>query len=413
MTRSRLLYLLSPAPLIVISWFFMIVGVMFGYIARDVLRITVRTMELNGIDFDFPVAGMVWIGICLLAVVVFGLASTRPIDREARIIDHPGDLSRAVRVAGLGHAVIVLVVIAWVLTSAARVGGIDGLIAMAAEQDTYEAKDIILDNKLFPGMRLLYTGLIGLGVFGACVFAANLQHSDRIRKDMAIGLSMFLISVVVLSILPIFLSQRILLVQLVLSTFVGASIVAGRPFPLRYVMVLAALLFTVWSLREAVTVGLWASEYSSARVGGEKLIYYLVNDFYNAVVPFSTEFKNTFGLFTFEFMLYFSTLEDTIRAAGEDRISVVEGMRAGGVFPALTAPYVDFSWLGLFVIIALILLFTWIFNRAHRSLMFAVIYGQVGGAMLLTPHVAWYTHQNFFFNILLSTIVCAFIRRRT
>jgi hypothetical protein len=411
--RSRSLYLLSPAPLIVVSWFFTIVGVMFGYAARNDLPVMVRTMELNGIDFDFPVAGMVWIGVCLLVVFVFGLASMRPISRDARAIESPEDLSRAVRIAAVGHAAIVLVVIAWVIAGAAQVGGFDRLIAMAAEQETYEARDIILANKLFPGMRLLYTGLISLGIFGACVFAANLKSPSRIRSDMRIGAAMFLASTVTLSILPIFLSQRILLVQMVLSTFVAVSMVAGRPFHLRYAAVLSALLFAVWSLREAVTVGPWASDYSAARIGGEKLAYYLVNDFYNAVKPFSTEIEHTFGFYSFNFLLYFSTVEDVIREAFADRISAVEQMRAGGVFPAFTAPYVDFSWMGVFFIVALVLFFTWVFNRAHRSFTLSVIYGQIGGALLLTPHVAWYTHHNFIFNVLLTLIVCAFIRRRT
>ena len=58
------------------------------------------------------------------------------------------------------HVFVLLVVSVWVLLGARSVGGFDRLVAMAAEQDTYAAKAAILDNKLFPGMRLLYTGLI-------------------------------------------------------------------------------------------------------------------------------------------------------------------------------------------------------------------------------------------------------------
>lgn len=411
MKRSRSLYLLAPAPLALFAWLFVIAGVAFGYAARNDLHVMVRTMELNGIDFDFSALGIAWIGICLLIVVILGSVSTRTIDRDARPINDPGDLSRAVRIAALGHVITVLIVIVWILTSAAQAGGIDRLIALAAEQETDAARDIILDNKFFPGMRLLYTGLTGLGVFGACVFAVNFRSPDRIRKDMAIGISMFIVSAVALSILPIFLSQRILLVEMVLSTFVGASMVAGRPFHLRYAVVLAALLFAVWSLREAVTVGPWASEYSAARIGGEKLLYYLVNDFYNSVTPFSTEFDKTYGVYSFNFLLQFSGADGVVSNALGDRIVAVERLRAGGVFPAFTAPYVDFSWLGAFLIAGLIVLFTWVFNRAHRSFAFAVVYGQIGGAMLVTPHVAWYSHHNFTYNILLTLFICAFIRR--
>lgn len=395
-----------------LSWVFMIVGVLYGYAARNDLPVLTRTMQLNGIGFNFPATGIVWIGVCLMAVLIFGAAATRPIPREARVIARPADLSMAVTIAGLGHVVILVVVILWVLLGAQGVGGFDRLIAMAAQQETYAAREAILDSKLFPGMRLLYTGLICLGVFGASVFAVNFRKPGRVTRDMQIGALMFLTSAVALSLLPIILSQRILLVQMVLSTFVAVSMVAGRPFRLRYGIILGILLFAVWSLREAVTVGDWAGEnYSPVRIGAEKLLYYLVNDFYNAVGPFSKEFLNTWGVYSFKFLLYFTGTQDAIHAAMSDRIAAVEELRAGGVFPAFTAPFVDFSWLGIVFVVAVIVLFTWVFNRAHRSFTFAIIYGQIGGALLLTPHVAWYSHHNFIFNILLTMLICAFIRR--
>lgn len=410
--RSPSLYLLSPAPLVFMSWAFMIVGVLYGYAARNDLPVLTRTMQLNGIGFDFPATGIVWIGVCLMAVLIFGAAATRPIPREARVIGHPSDLSVAVTVAALGHAAILVVVILWILVGAQGVGGLDRLILMAAQQETYVAREAILDSKLFPGMRLLYTGLICLGVFGASVFAVNLRHPERVTRDMRIGALMFLASAVALSLLPIILSQRILLIQMVLSTFVAVSMVAGRPFRLRYGVILGILLFAVWSLREAVTVGDWAGEnYSPVRIGAEKLLYYLVNDFYNSVGPFSEEFLHTYGVFSFKFLLYFTGTQGMVHGAMADRIADVEALRAGGVFPAFTAPFVDFAWMGVFFVIALIVLFTWVFNRAHRSFTFALIYGQIGGALLLTPHVAWYSHHNFTFNILLTVLICAFIRR--
>jgi hypothetical protein len=286
---------------------------------------------------------------------------------------------------------------------------------MATQNGTYEARMVILDNKLFPGMRLLYTGLISLGVFGACVFAANLRNLARVRSDMAIGLGMFLVSALVLSLLPIILSQRILFVHMVLSTFIGVSLVLGRPFRIRYMILLSLLLFVVWSIAEAVRAGEWAANntgYGAARVGFEKLIYYFVNDFYNAVMPFSVEFPKALGIFTFRFALYFSTLEGEVYQAAVDRMAAIDMVRAGGTFPAFTAPYVDFSWPGIFLTAALAVLFTFVFNRAHGSLTFTVIYAQIGGALIIGPHVAWYTHHNFIFNLMLTVFLCAFIRRR-
>ncbi len=388
-------------------------GVSWGYVARHDLPVLVRTMQLNGITFDFPVVGIAWIILCLVLVMVLGFATTRPIPHRAQVVGHPRDLSSAVTLAAFLHVVITVVVILWITLGALSVGGFGRLMAFAAEQETYAAKEAILDQKLFPGMRLLYTGLIGLGLFGACVFAVNLQSPERIRRDMRLGLGMFLASIVALSLLPLFLSQRILLVQMVLSTFVGVSMVSGRPFHFRYGVLLAGLLFVVWSLREAVTVGVWASDYSAARVGGEKLLYYMVNDFYNAVTPFASDFAHTYGVYCFKVRVFFAPFKGAIDAALADRILETEQLRAGGVFPAFTAPYVDFSWGGILFVIALILLFSWAYNRAHSSFTFAVIYGQLGGAMLLMPHTGWYSHQNFAFNIMLILLICSFIRKTT
>ncbi len=67
--------------------------------------------------------------------------------------------------------------------------------------------------------------------------------------------------------------------------------------------------------------------------------------------------------------------------------------------------------MGIVLTAALALVFSWVFNRAQRSFAFAVAYGQVGGALLLVPHSAWYSNPNFTVNILLTMRVCAFIRR--
>ena len=100
--------------------------------------------------------------------------------------------------------------------------------------------------------------------------------------------------------------------------------------------------------------------------------------------------------------------------AAMDRMMVINELRAGGTFPAFTAPYVDFSWPGIFLTAALAVLFTFIFNKAHGSFTFALFYGQIGGALIIGPHVAaWFSHHNFVFNLMLTAFLCTFIRSRT
>ena len=101
---------------------------------------------------------------------------------------------------------------------------------------------------------------------------------------MAIGLGMFLVSAAALSDpCRLFLSQRILLVHMVLSTFVAVSMVAGRLFNIRYAIVLLALLFGIWSLREAVTVGaLGGGPLRDPHRRGEAALLRSSTTFYNA-----------------------------------------------------------------------------------------------------------------------------------
>ena len=200
MKRSRSLYLLSPAALVVFSWLLTALAVLVGYLFQDNMLVMSRTMFLNRIDFHFPLAGMVWIAISLLVFSIFGFATTRPIARTSQVIDHPSDLSQALRLAAIVHVFIILVVIAWVATGAARLGGLDRLIAMAAENETYEAREVILDNKLLPGMRLLYSAC---DQPLACKALACLRLNHPGAKNVAgttwpIGLGMFLVSAVAL-----------------------------------------------------------------------------------------------------------------------------------------------------------------------------------------------------------------------
>lgn len=409
--RSLFLYAFAPAPLILLSWTLVFLGVTYGYIKRDELMVLSRTMQLNGVEFGFPLEGIAWISVCLLVVSVLGSATIRPLPRSIRSLGNPNDLSLAISLAALTQIVVVLVVILWITLGAISVGGFGQLIAMAAEQETVAAREAILENKLFPGMRLVYTTLISFGLFGAGVFVANINSSHKIRRDMKLGVGMFLLSVVVLAMLPIFLSQRILLVHMILSTFIASSIIAGRPLRLRFGLIFAILLFSVWSFREAVTVGEWASEYTNMRIGAEKLIYYFVNDFHNAVVPFSEDFEHTYGVYTFKFAVYLSGTEDIIGSAFRERIGAVEAFRAGGAFPAFTAHYVDFSWMGAIFLAGLMVVFTWVFNAAQRSFTVALIYGQIGSALILSPHTPWYSHHNFVFNVLVILLIGALIRR--
>jgi len=87
----------------------------------------------------------------------------------------------------------------------------------------------------------------------------------------------------------------------------------------------------------------------------------------------------------------------------------------GGQFPFFTSPFVDFGPLGAALIIALFgFIFRIAFFQARRSIGWAVIYAQIGAALLFSSHSVYVTHQNFLFSILLIGAITSLTRiRRT
>jgi hypothetical protein len=260
-------------------------------------------------------------------------------------------------------------------------------------------------------MRLFYVGFSGLAIFGACVVAHNLRTGEKRSLDMVMGGGMFVLGVFLLGALSVVLSQRLLAVQAILGAFFGASMLLGRPVGLKYAPIAVIALFMIWVMREAATVGQWDKDISPIQLGFERIIFYFVNNFGNATWVFGEDIKHTLGFFSFRFFIYFAQLDSTIPETMFTTLQHLNRLRGGGEFPTFTAPYVDFSYFGIIVIVLIAALFTFIYNRAQASFVYSYIYGMIAPVILLSTHAPLHSSHNFVFNIIVALIVCAFIRR--
>ena len=77
----------------------------------------------------------------------------------------------------------------------------------------------------------------------------------------------------------------------------------------------------------------------------------------------------------------------------------------------LTAPFVDFSYWGVLIVVFVAMLFSIVFNKAQTNIVFATAYGMIGAALLLSSHVGYYSDQNFTFNMMVIAILGFAMRR--
>lgn len=406
------IFLLSPPAIVFFVWVLTTGGAYIGYSFADQMPILSQAMRNYGVDFNYPLAGIVWVILCMIVFLVFSVPMLQAVPAFGPEPGSSHNLSKAIRVAALVMIAFSVVILLWLTTSAAQLGGFGSLFNMLQSFEGLEARDALLENKLFVGMRLLYTAFFSLSTFGVCVIAHNIRTGDRIRSDMMIAGAITAAAILLLILLAVVLLIRIIALQTIIAAFVASSMIMGRIVGLKYFPLGLIVLFSIWSSKEALTVGQWDLDASPFQVGFERLIFYLVNDFGNSVWPFSFDTPHTYGLFSFKFVVFFSLQETYVFHLLRDELDVLNTVRGGGEFPIFTAPYVDFSYFGIIFIIFIAMLFTYIFNRAHRNFTFAWLYGMIGAGLFISTHVPYYSAHDFIFNVMIALFISCFIRTR-
>jgi hypothetical protein len=321
----------------------------------------------------------------------------------------PASVDQATRLAFGLFLFVASVTLVWVLSSIAKSGGLSRMIAAAAlAQTNIGVRQVWLENKLFEGMRLIYTGFIGLGIFGAGVLSIARSGCKVHPRTSTFALIILAFSVLVLSVLPIILSQRILLLYLMFGAYASACMVAGRVIGVQFALAAAIMFFGVWTLVEAFTVkNLGVSALS---VSTQKILYYFLNDFSNGITPIGKVTDLYFGYFSFWFLLFFTNFDKAATGAMYDKLRDIAPYLGGGEFPMLTGPYIDFGIGGLLLLAIYGVGSNWIFNRGVSDPRYGILYGAVAPCLILSVHNNYFAHQNFWFNLGIVLLLASRLR---
>jgi hypothetical protein len=355
----------------------------------------------------FGGAGLAWL---LLALLVYAVGDTAGRFSRRRPAPSGGHLNptRAAHLTFALNLVLLGVTALWILTAAAKAGGLINLAA-AAYIDSLTTRDILLENKLFTGMRLFYAALPAT----ACMAAALLALGTLPRRARAMMVATLTCNTLALFVLPIVMSQRLLLLQLLLSAYIVACIVRGRLLGFGWMVLALGLFLCLWLAREAITNPMFNR--SALDIGLQKLAFYVVNDMWNAFAPLMVNIPHTWGGLNFEGVMFLTFTDGYFARLLTPRTDALDAVLGGGEFPFLTAAYVDFGpVLGALFIAVVAFVIRRVFIAARRSLGFAVVYAQIGAALLFSSHSVYFTHQNFLFSLaLIALVVLLSMRRRS
>jgi oligosaccharide repeat unit polymerase len=400
---------LSPVSLVAFCWLasFAIAGLALSQPDRfDLLPILMGREELSMAAFA-PI-GLAW--LMLAALVLFtgdyacrwSLPPPRPF--QAGIA-----LARAARLVFWCNLALLGVTGLWVVLTAAKVGGMAQLAAIAM-LDTLTARDLLLNNKLFTGMRLFYAALPATGCLAAAILTAGRGRLPARARILCFAV--LAMNTAALAILPIVMSQRLLLLQFLLSAYLVSCLIRGRIFGLAWVTLGIALFLMVWILRESLTNPLLYR--SGVDIGMQKLAFYFVNDLWNSFAPLQSDAPAALGAVSLRGLMFLTFSDGLFERLLAERIAALDEIRGGGDFSLFTAPYVDFGPFGaaLFLLLAGFV-FRLAFHKGRQNLVWAAIYAQIGAALLFSTHGLYVLHQNFLFSLALIVLLMRFARPRS
>ena len=179
-------WLLSPLSLLLICWALSGAGVALTLAYLDRLDLVQTFMRREDLSLSaFTTTGAAWLFLALLAYAVGDLAARfsyrSPQGNNVQI-----NLTRAAYLTFALNLVLLGVTALWIATAAAQAGGLMHLAA-AAYIDSLTTRDLLLENKLFTGMRLFYAALPGTACLATALLCLGplphpwpaLIHPDR------------------------------------------------------------------------------------------------------------------------------------------------------------------------------------------------------------------------------------------
>lgn len=397
---------LSPISLVAVCWSATCLIATIALALPETFDLLPVLMHREALTDDaFAPIGMAWLALAALILVTGDAACQSALPRR-RPFTAGLILPTAARITFWANLTLLSVTVIWILLTARQVGGVTHLAGIAM-LDTLTARDLLLENKLFTGMRLFYAALPATGCLAAAILAVGRNHLPG--KARLQCFTVLILNTLALAILPIVMSQRLLLLQFMLSSYLVACLIRGRIFALPWVGLGATLFLSVWIARESLTNPLLHR--SGIDIGLQKLAFYFVNDLWNSFAPLQTETPLTLGAVSLRGLMFLTFSDGMFDHMLAQRLLALEDVRGGGEFSLFTAPYVDFGIFGaaLFLFLAGFI-FRLMFHKGRQSLIWAAIYAQTGAALLFSSHGLYVTHQNFLFSLALIALLTRFSR---
>jgi hypothetical protein len=398
---------LSPVSLLFACWGVTVGLASWALSEKHMFHLVPLFMAREDLDpAAFGLLGALWI-VTALAVYVTADMACRLVLPRRQTFAAGVDLERAARFTFAVNAAFLGITLAWVGITALQNGGVSRMMLTVVTENRH-ARDMLLENKLFAGMRLFYAALPATGCLAAAVLAAG--HGRLSGKARLLCRLILLGNAIALFVLPIVMSQRLLLLQFILSAWITNCVIRGRIVGLVRIAVGAALFLVVWILRESVTNPTIAG--GAADIGLQKLAFYVVNDLWNSVAPLNADFAHTLGVFSLKGLMFITFTDEYFSALLAARVDGVDGLRGGGEFSLFTAPFVDFGLTGAVIFIAVMaILFRLVFHLGRQRLGWAAVYGQIGATLLYSSHSLYATHQNFLVSLMVIAVVLRLSRR--
>lgn len=386
--------LMSPLSLVAVCWGLTAAVAALALAWPERFDLIPVFMWREGQDREaFTLLGAVWLILAALILAAGDLSARRAMPVRGQMCTDL-DVNHAAVLSFRVNLLLLAVTVLWLGLTAQKAGGPARLI-MLAMTDNLGARGLLLENKLFTGMRLAYAALPATGCLAAMLLATGALQSRERRLCLAVLVA----NIVMLTVLPVVMSQRLLLLQLLLSSYLAACFVKRRWVALPWLGLGVVLFLIVWVARESLTNPL--SNRSWLDLGLQKLAFYFVNDLWNSFAPLQHQIDPTLGGQSFRGLMTLTLTDGAFDRILAARLLALEAVRGGGEFSLLTAPYVDFGpWGAALFLFAAGFLLRFLFETGAQRLSWTAVYAQAGAALLYSSHGLYLAHQNFLFSLI-------------
>ena len=361
---------------------------------------------------DIDLRGFTWIGAVwlLTAFAIYAICDqATAMHLGPPRAPRPNQVSsRLTNLTFWAHMAMSTIVSAWIVTAALGHGGVRPLLARAQE-DPVAARDVLLNAKLFPGMRLFYACLSGTAALAVAILANDETPTTRTK---AMCFCVVLSGAILLTVLPLVMSQRLLLLHYICALAITDMLVSGRLRALWWLALGALAFAAVWFGREALTTSAFTD--GGAHAGLQKLLFYTVNDLWNSIAPLSADIEHTWGVLSLRAFAVFAASETAWLNQAAGPLHLLDRVQGGGEFSLFSTAFVDFGAVGGGAMIAgLASLFRWAYWCGCSSAIAAAIYAQIGAALTLAPHAPYVLHQNVLFSVIMIVVLTSLSGRQT